>query len=181
MDPTLHVEGPGGNDVPAAEPVPAVERVALSKRVELVAALLAGVVALELLALIIGASGGGPYRTFGDRFEVVSLNLDSRTALILLVAAMLATLRDTVTADFDTPRSDVGRRTLFAVVGLGVLIAVLALVGVGIDISKGDVPSFGTNAAAAVVHRLAVVLMAGTAAGWALTALGIRITTLPRR
>ena len=153
----------------------------MSSRVELVAALLTGVVALEFLALIIGVSGGGRYTNFGDRIEVVSLNLDAKMGLILLVAAMLATLRDVSTAHFDTPRSDLGRRTLMAVAGLGVVIAVLSLIGVGLDIARDQATAFGTNAGAAVVHRLAIVLMAITAAGWALTALGVRVTTATTR
>ncbi|HZN14128.1 MAG TPA: hypothetical protein VFB78_07670 [Acidimicrobiales bacterium] len=171
MDPTLPSAGPPG-DAP--------QRATLSGRLELVAALLTAVVGLEFLALIVGVSGGGPYRSVGDRIEVVSLNLDAKMALILLFAAMLATLRDVATADFDTPRTDVGRRTLMAVAGLGVVIAVLSLIGVGLDISRSEVTAFGTNTGAAVIHRLAIILMASIAAGWALTALGVRITTASR-
>jgi hypothetical protein len=156
---------------------PAAERTTLSGRLELVAALITGVVGLEFLALIVGVSGGGPYQSVGDRIEVVSLNLDAKMGLILLVAAMLATLRDAVTADFQTPRSDLGRRTLMAVAALGVVIAVLSLIGIGLDISRTEVTAFGTNNGAAVIHRLAIVLMASTAAGWALAALGVRVTT----
>jgi hypothetical protein len=158
-------------------PPPAAAKVSLSSRLELVAAGLAGVVGLEFLALIVGVSGGGPYRSVADRIEVVSLNLDAKMALILLVAAMLATLRDVASADFDTPRSDLGRRTLMAVAVLAVIIAVLSLIGIGLDLSRAETTAFGTNAAAAVIHRLAIVLMAGIAAGWALAALGIRIIT----
>ncbi len=153
----------------------------MSSRIELVAAVLAGVVALELLALIVGVWTGGPYRTVSDRIEFLSLNLDARMALILLVAAMLATLRDIGTADFAAPRSELGRRTLIAVIALGVVIAVLSLIGIGLDISRTDVTAFGTNTAAAVIHRIAIVLMATTAAAWALAALGIRLTIAPRR
>ncbi len=149
----------------------------MSSRLELVGAGLAAVVGLEFLALIVGVSSGGPYRSVGDRIEVVSLNLDAKMALILLVAAMLATLRDIVSADFQTPRSDLGRRTLIAVAALGLIIAVLSLIGVGLDISRSEVTAFGTNTGAAVIHRLAIVLMAAIPTGWALSALGVRITT----
>src|SRR5207244_2221045 len=117
---------------------------------------------------------GAKHTTAGDRIATASLNLDAKMGLLLLVAAMLATLRDVVTADFQTPRSDMGRRTLMAVAGLGVAIAVLALIGVGLDMAHSDAPTFGTNAGAAVLHRFAIVLMAGIAAGWSLAALGIR-------
>ena len=73
-----------------------------------------------------------------DRIEVVSLNLDAKMALILLVAAMLATLRDVVSADFQAPRSDLGRRTLMAIAVLGGVIAVLSLIGVGLDLSRTE-------------------------------------------
>jgi hypothetical protein len=165
---------------PKPKPVAVAEKSELSSRLEQVAALLAGVVGLEFLAVIIGVSGGGAYRTFGDRIEVLSLNMDAKMGLILLVAAMLATLRDVVAVDFRPPRSDAGRGALIAVTALGILMAVLALVGIGLDISRSDTTAFGTNAAAAVVHRLSIVLMAGAAVGWALTALGIRVTTAPR-
>ena len=186
MEPTVPTGGPPGETERLVTPgeattATAPDKVALSQRIELVAALLTGVVALEFLALIVGVSGGGPFQSVGDRIEVVSLNLDAKMGLILLVAAMLATLRDTVAAEFDTPRSDLGRRTLMAVAALGVVIAVLSLIGVGLDISRTNVPGFETNAAAAVIHRLAIVLMAGTASGWALTALGVRVTTLSNR
>ena len=182
-DPTVPIAGAPGDTVsteppaPAATETPAPERVALSHRLELVAALLAGVVALEFVAFIIGVASGREGTTFGDRLEFVSLNLDAKMGLILLIAAMLATLRDVVTADFATPRSDLGRRTLMAVAALGIVIAVLALIGVGLDISRTDVTAFGTNTAASAFHRLAIVLMAAVAAGWSLAALGIRITT----
>ena len=174
-DPTIPIEGPPGETVTAKTDAPT--RVALSHRLELVAALLTGVVGLEFLAFLIGAATGREGTSFGDRFEFVSLNLDAKMALILLIAAMLATLRDVVTADFATPRSDMGRRTLMAVAAFGVVIAVLALIGVGLDISRTDITAFGTNATASVIHRLAAVLMAAIAAGWSLAALGIRITT----
>jgi hypothetical protein len=172
MDPTLPTAGIPG-DVPV---VPDVPDVSLSNRLELVAAGLTAVVGLEFLALIVGVSSGGPYRSVADRIEVVSLNLDAKMALILLVAAMLATLRDVVTADFKPPRSDLGKRTLMAVAALAVVIAVLSLIGIGLDLSRSQITSFGTNAGAAVIHRLAIVLMAVIPAGWSLTALGIRIT-----
>lgn len=185
MDPTLPVDGAPGDTVesepaatPAAEPeTPAPARVALSHRLELVAALLTGVVALEFLAFVIGVVTGREGTSFGDRLEFVSLNLDAKLGLVLLIAAMLATLRDVVTAEFETPRSDLGRRTLMGVAALGVVIAVLSLIGVGLDISRSEVTAFGTNTAASAVHRLAVVLMAAIAAGWSLAALGVRITT----
>jgi hypothetical protein len=183
-DPTIPLGGPPGEPTPAPEPAADVEppvaaprRVELSKRLELVGALVAGVVGLEVLALLVGVSGGGPYSSVSDRIEVVSLNLDAKMALLLLVAGMLVTLRDVATADFATPRSDLGRWTLIAVSALGVLIAVLSLIGIGLDISRTTGTSFGTNQGAAVIHRLAIVLMAAVAAGWALAALGIRITT----
>lgn len=166
MEPTLPTTGAPGD----------VQKPSLSNRLELVAAALTGVVGLEFLALIIGVSSGGPYRSVADRIEVVSLNLDAKMALILLVAAMLATLRDVATADFQPPRSDLGQRTLMAVAALGVIIAVLSLIGIGLDLSRSEVTSFGTNAGAAVIHRLAIVLMAAVPAGWSLSALGIRIT-----
>jgi hypothetical protein len=195
MDPTLPSEGIPGEterlatptEVAAATPppanasTPAGERASLSSRVELVAALLVAVVGLEFLSLIIGVAGGGPYRSVGDRIELVSLNLDAKLGLILLVAGLLATLRDTMSADFDAPRSDLGRRTLIAAAALGVLIAILALIGVGLDLSRSDATAFGTNAGAAVIHRLAIVLMASVAAGWSLSALGVRIITAPRK
>src|SRR2546429_5990307 len=172
MAPTLQSAGPPGEPERLAtpteaasatpEPAPAAERVSLSNRLELVAALITGVVGIEFIALIVGVSGGGPYRNVADRIEVVSLNLDAKMGLVLLVAAMLATLRDIVTADFDKPRSDMGKRTLIAVSSLAILIAVLSLIGVGLDIARSDVTAFGTNNAAAVIHRLAIVLMAGT-------------------
>jgi hypothetical protein len=178
-DPTIPIAGAPGDTVSteAPEEAPAAERVALTHRLELVAALLAGVVALEFVAFIIGVASGREGTTFGDRLEFVSLNLDAKMAVILLMAAMLATLRDVVSADFATPRSDLGRRTLMAVAALGVIIAVLSLIGVGLDISRTDLTAFGTNATASVLHRLAIVLMAAIAAGWSLAALGIRITT----
>jgi hypothetical protein len=156
---------------------PAAERANLSRRLELVAALLAGVVGLEFIAFVIGVADGREGTTFGDRLEFISLNLDAKLGLILLIAAMLATLRDVAAADFGTPRSDLGRRTLIAVAALAIVIGVLALIGVGLDISRTDLTAFGTNAAASVFHRLAIVLMAAIAAGWSLAALGIRITT----
>ena len=171
-DPTIPIEGPPGDDKPAAP-----ERVELSKRVELVGALLTAVVGLEFLALLVGVSGGGPYHTISDRIEVVSLNLDAKMALILLVAAMLVTLRDVATADFAPPRSDLGRRTLTAIAILGILIAVLSLIGIGLDISRTGGTSFGTNQGAAVIHRLAIVLMSSISAAWSLAALGVRVTT----
>lgn len=171
-DPTIPIEGPSG-DEPAAVP----ERVELSKRVELVGALVTGVVALEVLALIVGVSGGGPYHTVSDRIEVVSLNLDAKMGLILLAGAMLVTLRDVATADFAPPRSDLGRRTLIAIAVLGILIAVLSLIGIGLDISRTGGTSFGTNQGAAVIHRLAIVLMSSISAAWSLAALGVRVTT----
>lgn len=188
-DPTVPIAGAPGDTVSTDTPdtpsssddgaveAPASERVALSHRLELVAALLTGVVALEFVAFIIGVATGREGTTFGDRLEFVSLNLDAKLGLILLIAAMLATLRNIVTADFATPRSDLGRRTLMAVAALGIVIAVLALIGVGLDISRTEVTAFGTNTAASVFHRLAIVLMAAIAAGWSLAALGIRITT----
>ena len=184
-DPTIPVDGAPGDtvstDTPptAAEPPepPAAERAALSHRLELVGALLTGVVALEFVAFIVGVASGREGTSFGDRFEYVSLNLDAKLALILLIAAMLATLRDVVAAEFDTPRSDLGRRTLMGVAVLGVIIAVLSLIGVGLDISRTEVTAFGTNTAASVIHRLAIVIMAAIAAAWSLAALGGRITT----
>jgi hypothetical protein len=180
MDPTLPTEGvPGDVEVEADVEVES-DKPAMSHRLELVALLLVGVVALEFLALIVGVWGGGPYRTFGDRIEVVSLNMDAKMALILLIAGMLATLRDVVNADFRAPRSNLGRRTLIATAALAICIAVLALIGVGLDVSRSEVTAFGTNAGAAVFHRLAIVLMAAVAAGWALTALGVRVITAAR-
>jgi hypothetical protein len=187
MEPTTKVEGHPGDGLtettlppaPAEpeEPVPAPEKVALSKRLELVGALVTAVVALEFIALIVGVSGGGPYHSVGDRIELVSLNLDAKMSLLLLVAGMIVTLRDVASADFATPRSDLGRRTLMAIAVLGILIAFLSLIGIGLDISRTGSTSFGTNAGAAVIHRLAIVLMAAIAAGWSLAALGVRITT----
>jgi len=189
MEPTTPVEGPPGDvatettlppapDEPDEQAEPAAPvKVELSKRLELVGALLTGVVGLEFLALLVGVSGGGPYNSFSDRVELVSLNLDAKLSLILLVAGMLVTLRDVASADFATPKSDLGRRTLVAIAALGVLIVFLSLIGIGLDISRTGATSFGTNQGAAVIHRLAIVLMAATAAGWALAALGVRITT----
>src|SRR3954451_24770834 len=53
-----------------AEPPAAPQRGELSKRLELIGALVTGVVGLEVLALLVGVSGGGPYRSVSDRIEV---------------------------------------------------------------------------------------------------------------
>jgi hypothetical protein len=186
MEPTVSTDGTPGDGLtettlpPAAAPdpaVPAPQRVELSKRLELVGALVTAVVGLEFLALLVGVTGGGPYHDVSDRIEVASLNLDAKMGALLLFGALLVTLRDVASADFATPRSDLGRRTLIAVSALAIAIAVLSLIGIGLDISRTGGTSFGTNQGAAVIHRLAIVLMAAIAAGWSLAALGVRVTT----
>ena len=137
-----------------------------------------GVVGLEILALLIGITSGR-YASVGDRIEILSLNLDAKMGLILLAGAILVTLPDTLELQPAASRSRLATRTLYAITGLGGVIAVLALVGVGLDLSR-DVTSFGTNQGAAVIHRLAILLMAVVTCGWSLAALGVRVITARR-
>ena len=155
-----------------------VTKPSLASRLEMVGALVTAVVGIEFLALLVGMSGGGVYRNAGDRVQALSLNLDARMAVRLLIAGMLVTLPEIVDVARRPPRTSMGRTTLIVIAVLGTLIAVLALIGIGLDLSR-DTGVFG-NQAGAVLHRLAIVLMAATAAGWSLAALGVRVVTTKR-
>ena len=169
MEPTLPSEAPGP------------DKPRLADRLELAGALVTGVVALDFAAVIVGMFGGGAYRNVGDRIELLSLNLDAKTGLLLLVGAIFITFPELIDLKDRRPeRTVLGRRTLMAIAGLGVAMAVIALIGIGLDLSRNQPYAYVTNQGSAVLHRLAIVLMAVVAAGWALAALGVRVITTKR-
>jgi hypothetical protein len=179
MEPTLPSQGLPGES-PSPEPPAEPDKPRLADRLELAGALVAGVVALDFLAVIVGMFGGGAYRNVGDRIELLSLNLDAKTGLLLLVAAIFITFPELMDAKDRPERTVLGRRTLMAIAGLGVAMAVIALIGIGLDLSRNQPYAYVTNQGSAVLHRLAIVLMAVIAAGWALAALGVRVITTKR-
>ena len=171
--PTPTPTEPGAPRPPQVPPPAAVEPA--SGRLELVALLLTVVVAIQVLAFVVALFDDD--FELGDRFRLSSEQLEVRLSLVLVIAVLLI-----VTVPFRGEREAIGsrgRQVLMGAAVLGAVIAVIALIGIGLDLADSD--RLGRNAFSQFLLRMSSFTMAVVAAGWALSALGVRITTATSR